>query len=207
MSVVCEWDAFLEEEMGTPRSAAEPADESSDEKLAISAGGQAVFEAAYRQHRSAVMRLLQRRVGNESDAAELTQEAYLLALRYRGLKPESLKALLLRIAMNLAGTHGRRNRTRHTMAHTSLEDLPIAQDELSQDERLVLQERRELIAIAVQALPPKCRQVFVLSRFHDLPQKEIAQRLGISLSMVEKHITTAMAMIRAKVGELTQERF
>lgn len=177
------------------------------EAASLSSERHAIFEAVYREHRGAVVRLLRRRVRNPDEAEELAQEAYLRALRYRDSNAESLKALLFRIAINLAGTNARRDRTHHTTAHTSLEELPIAHDELPQDEQLVQDERRELIAMAIQALPPRCRQVFVLSRFHDMRQKDIAQRLGISLSMVEKHITTAMAFIRARVGESAQERF
>jgi RNA polymerase sigma-70 factor (ECF subfamily) len=54
---------------------------------------------------------------------------------------------------------------------------------------------------AVQELPEKCRQVFVLSRFRGMRHKEVAQRCGISTRMVEKHLTRGMALIRQKVGQ------
>lgn len=172
------------------------------------ADGQATFEAAYREHRGAVVRLLQRRVGNPDEAEELAQEAYLRALRYRDHKPESLKALLFRIAINLAGTNARRDRAHHATAHTSVDELSLATDELPQDERLAREEYQALIIAAVKALPEKRRQVFVLSRFHGMRQKDIAKRCGISLSMVEKHITNALASIREQVGDVpAEERF
>lgn len=177
------------------------------EEAKVVTSGQTVFEAAYREHRGAVVRLLQRRVGNPDEAEELAQETYLRALRYRDHNPESLKALLFRIAINLAGTSARRDRAHHASAHMSVDDLPLASDELPQDERLAREEYQALIIAAVKALPEKRRQVFVLSRFHGMRQKDIARRCGISLSMVEKHITNALSSIRERVGEVPDERF
>lgn len=167
--------------------------------------GQTVFEAAYREHRGAVVRLLQRRVGNPDEAEELAQETYLRALRYRDHSPESLKALLFRIAINLAGTNARRDRAHRTSAHTSVDDVSLASDDLPQEEQLAREEYQALIIAAIKAMPEKRRQVFVLSRYHGLRQKDIARRCGISLSMVEKHITNALSYIRERVGEVPEE--
>lgn len=159
------------------------------------------FEAMYEDQYPAVLRVLRRRVGNEEDAAELAQEAYLRAFRYRDQPDESLKALLFRIAINLANERLRRDHTRHATQHAPLEDYSLAADEMPQDERLVREQRLEWIVAAVQELPEKCRQVFVLSRFHGFRHKEIAARCGISTRMVEKHLTRAMTHIRERVGK------
>lgn len=194
--------------MATPLRAGTGSEQSTVDDPSIAPEQQTVFEAAYREHRGAVVRLLQRRVGNPDEAEELAQEAYLRALRYRDHKPESLKALLFRIAINLAGTNARRDRAHHATAHTSVDELSLATDELPQDERLAREEYQALIIAAVKALPEKRRQVFVLSRFHGMRQKDIAKRCGISLSMVEKHITNALAFIRERVGDVpAEERF
>jgi len=54
----------------------------------------------------------------------------------------------------------------------------------------------QLLAEAIQALPLRCREVFVMHKVHDLPQAEVAQRLGISLKTVEKHLRLGMAACR-----------
>lgn len=161
----------------------------------------AAFETMYREQYPAVLRVLQRRLDNEDDALELAQEAYLRAFRYRDQPRESLKALLFRIAINLAHERIRRDHTRHTAQHAPLEDYSLAADEMPQDERLLREQRLEQIVAAVQELPEKCRQVFVLSRFHGLRHKEVAARCGISTRMVEKHLTRGMALVREKLGQ------
>lgn len=57
---------------------------------------------------------------------------------------------------------------------------------------------RELarLAAAVQAMPRRRRQVFILHKIHALPQAEVAQRMGIGLKAVERHLRLAMADCR-----------
>lgn len=55
-----------------------------------------------------------------------------------------------------------------------------------------LQQRLSALQIVINALPPKCREVFWLYRVDGLSQPEIAKQLGISLNMVEKHMMRAM---------------
>ncbi len=59
-------------------------------------------------------------------------------------------------------------------------------------------ERQELIAIAgaINALEPRCRQAFIWHRFHGLGYREIARRLEVSVSSVEKYIMTALVACR-----------
>lgn len=186
--------------MAVPQSAMTSANDDVHTE-ADGAADMATLEAVYREHGAAVLRLLRRRVGNEADAVELAQESWLQLLRYRGQTPEALKALLFRIAVNMAGVHARRSRSRRRDDHLPLEDVPLAADDPPQDELLVQHERRLLIITAIRAMPRRCRQVFVLSRFHGMPRKEIAQRLGISLGMVERHITNGLAFMRKRLGE------
>ncbi|MEX2453900.1 MAG: sigma-70 family RNA polymerase sigma factor [Rhodospirillaceae bacterium] len=60
-------------------------------------------------------------------------------------------------------------------------------------------ERLAILSHAVDELPPRCREVFLLSRLDGLSNGEIAQRLGISRNMVEKHIIKAMVHCRRRL--------
>lgn len=59
-------------------------------------------------------------------------------------------------------------------------------------ERRVSSEKFEMLCQAVRLLPRQCRRVFVLKKVYGFSQKEIAQKLNLSESTVEKHISTGM---------------
>lgn len=60
---------------------------------------------------------------------------------------------------------------------------------------------RKNLEDAIASLPPKCREVFMLSYVEGLPNKEIGSRLGISLSTVENHIYTALRHLRTVLAK------
>jgi RNA polymerase sigma factor (sigma-70 family) len=155
------------------------------------------FDTLYREQKDAVLRMLRSRLPNEDDIAEIMQESFLRLLRYCHCGPDSLKYLLFRVAMNLAVTHQRQAGSRHAV---SLDELELVSNELPPDQRLVQEEEVTQVALAIQSLPPRCRQMYVMSRVRGLRQREIAQHCGISQRMVELHIARAQALIREQVG-------
>ena len=61
-------------------------------------------------------------------------------------------------------------------------------------------ELNDRINIAIQELPPKCRNIFILCRFEELKYSEIAERLNISVKTVEMQISIALKKIRTKLS-------
>ena len=59
----------------------------------------------------------------------------------------------------------------------------------------------EKVEDIIQNLPDKCREVFKLSRQEQLKNKEIAEKLGVSIKMVEKQMTKALKVIRKELAE------
>ncbi|WP_447952853.1 RNA polymerase sigma factor [Sphingopyxis chilensis] len=57
--------------------------------------------------------------------------------------------------------------------------------------------RQELsrLAALIAALPPKCREVFMLRKVHELSQREVARHMGISENTVEKHMGKALRIL------------
>lgn len=49
-------------------------------------------------------------------------------------------------------------------------------------------QRLKILAGAIDTLPPRCRDVFIMHKIHELPQREVADHLGIALKTVEKHL-------------------
>jgi RNA polymerase sigma factor (sigma-70 family) len=162
-----------------------------------------LFEAAFRAHHSSLIQYVRRRVDNDSDARDIAQEAYLRLLRYREQQDlPSLKALVFRIATNLLGMRARTAQTHHSADVRPVDevfDLPA--NDPSPERQVIAEQQLDRLMEIVKRLPPKCRQVFVLSRFHHMDYSEIATRCGISVKMVEKHIAHALATCRRAVGD------
>ena len=62
-------------------------------------------------------------------------------------------------------------------------------------------ERLACLAAAIEALPPRCRDVFVMHKIHQMQQAEVADQLGISLKTVEKHLRLGMAACRLALDD------
>jgi RNA polymerase sigma-70 factor (ECF subfamily) len=58
----------------------------------------------------------------------------------------------------------------------------------------------QLLVSAIADLPPRCQAVFVMHKVHEIPQAEVAARLGISIKTVEKHLRLGLAACRQRLG-------
>lgn len=82
----------------------------------------------------------------------------------------------------------------------SLEMLDVSEPEANAEERLEFRSEVLAVASALKQLPAACRQTLILRRLEGLSQKEVAQRLGISEKMVEKHMMRGVKLLYALFG-------
>jgi RNA polymerase sigma-70 factor (ECF subfamily) len=78
--------------------------------------------------------------------------------------------------------------------------LEVPANDPTPERQLLTEQQLARLTEVIQCLPPKCQQAFVLSRFHDMSYQEIADRLRISVKMVEKHVAHALSICRREVG-------
>ena len=109
----------------------------------------------------------------------------------------SLRAYLLRSIRNRALNHLRHLRVRRD-TETDVESLYNAP--LGSDQPIVAKELSQAVEIALAELPPRCREVFELSRVHGLRYAEIAQTLDISQKTVEAQIGKALRIMRERLA-------
>lgn len=140
-------------------------------------------------HEQALMRFLHRNWRDHDEVSDLRQEIYVRVYESATRKPpDSPKSFLFATARNLLTDRIRRQRIVSITAVGDLEQLNVLKDELEPDRWLGGREALARLAHALDRLPDRCREVVWLRRVEDLPQKEIARRLGISEKTVEKHI-------------------
>lgn len=134
------------------------------------------------------------RSASASDVEDIAQEALLSAMSAEADRViENPKAYLYRVAQNLVvRTHSRRAREIvGCVEGIDIDDAPCPTP--SAERQLIDREQLEILCDALASLPPACRRVFILRKVHGLSHKEIADRLEISTSTVEKHLATGFA--------------
>lgn len=113
----------------------------------------------------------------------------------------SLKPYLYRVTYNKCVDYLRHLQLKEDKLNqpenTSMHDLYLKNSVHSQDETLHVNEMIREISICKERLPNQCRRIFDLSREEHLKNKEIAERLGISIKAVEKQLAKALKEIRS----------
>lgn len=154
-----------------------------------------------RRHHTGLIKFLRRRLSVADDADDVAQETYIRMMKYEGSRElRSPSAMLFRIAVNVANDHGRAALSRCASSHTDIDNVDLTSEQPSAERTVLAEQNLELLLDVIEALPPKCKQVFLLSRAGGMTYAEIAQHCGISVKMVEKQISRAMAACLAKVG-------
>ncbi|MBL8267541.1 RNA polymerase sigma factor [Steroidobacter sp.] len=135
-------------------------------------------------------RLLMSRGRTADDAEDLMQEAFLrLQVYSRDHAVQHTEAFVVRTVLNLSAEMGRRSR--RFQSSDATETLVAVDPAPLPDEVLAGQQRLLRLKAGLQQLNPRPRQVFLLNRVEGYSYVQIAERLGISVSMVEKHIARA----------------
>jgi RNA polymerase sigma-70 factor (ECF subfamily) len=155
-----------------------------------------------RRHHDSLIQFLRQRLRVPEDALDVAQETYIRLMQYQDSRQiRSPSSMLFRIAINVANDLGRAELARGVSNQCGLDDLDIASDEPSAERQLTGRQDLALLYAVIQRLPPKCRQVFLLSRVRLMTYGQIARHCGISKKMVEKHISHALAVCMRKVSE------
>lgn len=133
-----------------------------------------------------------RKVQDRDTAADLAQESYarVLSMQQAGHVIREPAALLKRVALHAKIDMDRRASIRqHDDIHALVEaDQPAGPRSLQPEEGYASSQAMQACLDIIEALPPRCREAFCMYLFDELPNKEIAARMGVSPSMVEKYI-------------------
>lgn len=136
-----------------------------------------------------------------SDAEDITHDIFLRIWEDRELvaKAKSFRSYLFRMTRNSVLNLLKYKRIRVRGGEAELAREPIAEidDKISTDDLL------EMIDIAIENLPERCRTIFKMSRFEHLSYNDIAQRLDISPKTVQYHISNALTELRKLLASVT----
>lgn len=143
------------------------------------------------RERPALLRLVQRILGNDGGAEDVIQAIWIKARGVdSGQAIDNPRAYLYRLATNLATDHGR-ERTRR--ARLLAEHYLWGPDEvLSTEEQAMAQDELQRVLAAAEHLPEPTRTIFRLNRLQGMTQADVAKRLKVSVTTVENHVRAAL---------------
>lgn len=152
-------------------------------------------------HGSALLRFVTSRMRDSGEAEDIAQETWLRLHRLDS--PAQLgnpRAFLFQTAANLVVDRRRRQlvEARHLAAELRANDAAPARAASAEHEAGIARELQRVLE-AIDELPANCRRAFVLHRRHGLSYPEIAAELGVSPSMVEKHVINALRHCRRRL--------
>jgi RNA polymerase sigma factor (sigma-70 family) len=180
-----------------------PGDLATDAELATAAlaGDQSAYTALMRRHREAVFRLVRHQAGDESEAIDITQEAFIAAFtalrRFDGERP--FRTWILRIALNKCRDWSRRRKVRRLLTFTRPLDEAAAISDPEPDPEAALHSANAVrhIRHEIQALPAKLREPLILCAIEGMNQDEAARLLGVSRKTIETRIYRARQKLSA----------
>ena len=162
-------------------------------------GDHAAFEAIFRQWYEPVVRSATRVLRDEGIAEELSQDVFLELWRRReSLAPDSSVAGYLMQAV--------KNRALNHLRHLAVQKKSVVYVEaLSEpaeaaDSQAQASELQLALTKAIAELPPRTREVFVMSRERGLRYSEIADALGVSVKAVEANMRRALRILRDRLA-------
>jgi len=133
------------------------------------------------------------RLTRRADSEDLLHDAY-VRMAARPEQPDNEEAFLVRAAINRARDAYRRDKIRGV--DNGDDALAMLRDGAPmQDEAMMARARLERVREGIDRLSPRTREVFLLQRIDNLKYREIAERLEISQSAVEKHMAKAMTFL------------
>jgi RNA polymerase sigma-70 factor, ECF subfamily len=172
----------------------------------------AAFDTLFRQHVAKVYRQAFHLVGTAAEAEEVVQEVFVTVYEkvhtFRGAS--ALTTWLYRLTMNAALSRLRRRTRRKEIA---LDDYlpqfredghhlvrPVVDWSADLEQNLANAQMQHLVRQAIELLPPLDKAVLVLSDFEDVPNRDIAEALGLTVLAVKARLHRARLFLRGQLA-------
>lgn len=171
----------------------------SDLLARLRGGDHSAFDELFRQWYEPVVRTANRILHESGVAEELAQDVFLELWRRRETLPDgsSVPGYLLQAVRNRALNH-----LRHLQVQKKSQVFVEALSEPAEhaDADVHTGDLERAIRTAIDELPPRTREVFLMSRERNLKYGEIAEQLGISVKAVEANMSRALRQLREKLA-------
>ncbi|MGV8095242.1 MAG: RNA polymerase sigma-70 factor [Mangrovibacterium sp.] len=163
----------------------------------IKQGNEAAFRKVYEDYYTCLCFYAGKFIHDSEQARSIVQEVYagLWMKREKLNITYSVKAYLFNSVRNACIDYLRKEKSNNEAL------AGLARDDTVSSDHMEVAELNDRINRTIQALPEKCREIFVLCRFEGLKYGEIAEKLGISIKTVEMQMGIALKKLRKSLSD------
>lgn len=161
------------------------------------------FDEIFRQYAKPLFYYAAKFVGDDQ-AKDIVQDTFAKLWADKSLViTKSLNSLLFTTIRNRCLQQLEKQKVRNKYVESTRHKLQTEELQFFIEERssLIEQELEDKLNEVLKNLPDRCRQIFVMSRFENKKNREIAEELDISVKAVEKQISKALASIRLEMKD------
>ncbi len=165
------------------------------------------FELLYKKLFPRLKDFANRIVRDEDIAKDVVQDVFVkIWEKKKEIKPINIEAFIFRVLRNQCITHIKNLKIVENVK-VNLGNLTLAEElyriDFIKNEPYILVEKELQLEVekVLNSLPEQCKNVFQLSRIEGLKNREIAERLGINIKNVERHITRALKTFKDRFGD------
>lgn len=166
--------------------------------IALKKGDEQAFQTIYERHYKSLFSFINSYTNDPSLTSDIIQDTFVKLWEKKKNIDEktSILAFLNTIAYHIfIDNYRKKKREKEHLDTYTYQSLV----KITEDDQDVFNERVAKIKVAIEELPPKCQEVFRLSKFEGFKYAEIAQRMNISIKTVEAQMGKAFSSIRNKV--------
>lgn len=157
----------------------------------------AAFESIYKKHHASLVKFATFLTNSQSDAMEIVNDVFVSVWQKRSnlIFNDDLKSYLFQAVKNRSYNYNKKKKL------DTVDILPHDKaSKFSADQNLLEKEQQNILVEIMNSLPPKCQQIFAMSRIDELSYKEISELLDLSIKTVEAQMSKALKIFREKLN-------
>ena len=172
----------------------------------LSAGNEKVFRQIVHQFGDKLFQFAFQMVQNREDAQEIISDVFLKVWQLRGQLPASDRFVfyLYKAVKNTGINYLKKSNRKRSMEAEWYHVTPVLDRNLTPEDHIISAENLHCIQQAINALPPRCRQIFLLIKEDRLSYRQTAELLDISEATVNVQITIALKKISSALKPTLQ---
>lgn len=155
------------------------------------------FEQLYKKHQPALVSYARYLIGDAKEAEQLVNDVFLAVWKKRDTLTldDTIRPYLYTGTKNKCFNYSKKKKQPFTL------DRPEEKaGDYHADSNIRAKESADLLEQILNSLPPKCRQIFIMSRMDGLKNREIATLLEVSIKTVENQMTKALKIFKKNIG-------